>query len=257
MEYQINSDVLRYVEEIVSWYGTASQNRHSRVLPHPAFGRWKSWDDCRLWCALFFTVAAKGGSGVSRDYLEGIEDGYYEFELHPKGLIPLSYDNRMRQIWEFGRGKNRLNKALGRFFSTPQKFGRPNSYERVCTDFFCTFEKHGFTKWLYEIDQLSDERSKAKCLEEVPGISLKASRDFLNELGMTTSLIALDVQVLGEMREHWRWDVPTQTPSGNRGVYEAIEDAVRLIAKQLQLDVLQIDKAIYFARMTGEYRTRR
>lgn len=219
------------------------------------FGRWRTWDDNRLWCSLFFTVAAKGGSVVARDYMEDIEEGLREFELHPRMLIPLSSEDRMRAIWEFGRGKNRLGKALGRFFSTPQKYGQPKGYERACTNFFNEFEKHGFTKWLHEIDKLPDERSKAMCLEVVPGINLKASRDVLNDVGMTTSLIALDVQVLGEMREHWKWLVPKQTPSGNRILYEAIEDAVRELANRLGNTVVEIDKAIYFARMTKEFRS--
>jgi len=243
---------LDIVSDIVNWYREAHKDPSSLVLPHPEKGRWKQYDDSRLWCDLFFTVAAKGSSKAARDYLEPIEDGFLGFELKVADLKPLNFNERMKLIWEFGRGKNRLGKALGRFFSTPQKYGRNNSYERVCTDFFCAFEQRGFTKWLHEIDKLSSERDKAKELELVHGINLKASRDFLNAIGMTETLIALDVQVLQEMKNNWGWNVPPQTPS-NRELYEKIEDGVRDIAKRIGATVLEIDKAIYFGRTTGEY----
>ena len=69
---------------------------------------------------------------------------------------------------------------------------------------------------------------------------------------MTTSLVALDIHVLRLMREGWGWPVPAQTPSDRR-LYEKIEDGVRETAQKIDATVLEIDKAIYFAGMTGEH----
>jgi len=236
--FRLGDEQLVAVSDIVSWYREAQADPRSRVLPHPKKERWREFDEDRLWCDIFFTVAVKGGSRVARDYMQSIEDGTATFELKVSQLRALEPEARMPAIRAFGRGENRLGKALGRFFSLPENFGQDNSYERVCADFFEAFKSRGFTDWLYAIDALVDERQKAMTLELVPGINLKASRDFLNGLGMTTTLVALDVRVLRELKEKWGWNVPLQTPSHDRGLYEAIEDGVRDVAERIGVTVV-------------------
>ncbi len=250
--FYLEDSKLYVVKDIVSWYREACNDPKSKVLPHPTKYRWKSWDNDRLWCSIFFSIGVKGGSKAARDYIEPIEKGYEDFELKVFELTPLDTESRMRKIWEFGRGNNRLGKALGRFFSRPENFGRKNGFERNITDAFSILEKHGFMDWFYEIDSYSEDREKAKAMEEFPGVGLKVSRDFLNDIGMTDSLIALDLHVLKEMQDNWGWSVPSQTPT-DRPLYEAIEDGVRNIARRAGATVLEIDKAIYFGRMTDEY----
>jgi thermostable 8-oxoguanine DNA glycosylase len=76
------------------------------------------------------------------------------------------------------------------------------------------------------------------------------SRDFLNNIGMTDSLIPLDVHILREMGENWGWAVPVQTPTDRR-LYEQIEDSVRDIAIRVGCTVVEIDKAIFSAQLSS------
>ena len=108
---------------------------------------------------------------------------------------------------------------------------------------FQNLVKKGFITWFKEIDELDDDRLKAKEIEILPGSKLKVSRDSLNNIGMTDTLIPLDIHTLREMRTKWKWDVPTSTPS-KRENYEKIEDAVREIAMSINCKVVEIDKAI-------------
>ncbi len=248
----LDDDKLYLVKSIVNWYCNACNNPSSQVLRHPEFGRWKSWDDDQLFCSIFFAVAAKKRSIEAREYLDLMENHNLNFELQVSMLTGLSYEKKLMKIWEFGKGKNRLNKCLGLYFSTPGNIGRKGNYERTITDFFCAFEDRGFKAWLIKMEKIKSERDRAKQLEFVPGIKLKASRDFLNDIGMTNSLVALDSHVLSEMREIWKWKVPENTPS-SRKRYLEIEDGVRDIARRIAATVLEIDKAIYYARSTGEY----
>lgn len=84
----------------------------------------------------------------------------------------------------------------------------------------------------------------------MPGSNFKVTRDFLNNIGMTDTLIPLDVHVLSEMRKSWGWNVPKATPS-NRKKYENIEEGVREMAKIINCKVIEIDKAIVSFRLAG------
>ncbi len=254
--YKLAIDKLTFVNNLLEWYNKSLSNPNSKVLPHPEYGRWKKWSDDRIWCSVFFSIGVKGGSRAARDYLESIEKGLEEFELPIASLTPLEFGDRMRKIWRFGRGYNRSGKALGRFFSKDENFGRKNSFEKSIAESFGVLEKHGFAKWFREISEYNDDRKKAHFMEELPGVGLKVSRDFLNDIGMTNSLIALDIHVLAEMRDTWKWAVPPTTPN-DRTIYEAIEDGVRAVAESIGVTVLEIDKAIYFSRMTAEFRLNR
>lgn len=250
--YSVTDNILKRVQSLLEWYRKAQSDPASKVLPHPIKNRWKFWDDNRIWCSFFFSIVVPGNSRIARDYIEPIEEGLLEFELHPKLLLPFKEKERLRIIWEFGRGKNRLKKALGRFFSKPHNFGIPKNSEYKANQIFSILVKRGFKEWFEQIDQLEDDRAKAQALEILPGVKLKVSRDFLNDIGMTDSVIPLDIHILSEMRQNWNWIVPDNTPA-SREIYEHIENAVRLIADKLNCKVVEIDKAIYFARMTREF----
>lgn len=252
MSYLVDDRILRRVSELLDWYRGAQVDPDSLVLPHPVKDRWKEWDDNRLWCSFFFSIVVPGGSRVARDYLEPIEDGLVEFELRPSRLLPLTTNQRQEAIWKFGRGENRLGKALGRFFSKPGNVGDTRNCEHKLTHIFGILEERGFKRWFEEIDSFDDDRLKAAQLEFLPGAKLKVSRDFLNDLGMTDTVIPLDVHVLAEMNNRWGWHVPKDTPT-DRALYEAIEDSVRKIAIELDCTVVEIDKSIYFSRSTKEY----
>ncbi|MCK5097855.1 MAG: hypothetical protein KAR45_07105 [Desulfobacteraceae bacterium] len=92
---------------------------------------------------------------------------------------------------------------------------------------------------------------KANELTFLPGIKLKVSRDFLNNMGMTDTLIPLDIHILSEMKKEWGWNVPENTPS-NQKKYEEIEDAVRKIADIINCKVVEIDKAIVSLRIDNK-----
>ena len=250
--YSINDDILKRVQSLLKWYRKAQSDPTSKVLPHPVKNRWKFWDDNRICCSFFFSIAVPGNSRVARDYVEQIEEGLLQFELHPNLLLPFKEEERLKIIWEFGRGKNRLKKALGRFFSKPNNFGSPKNSEYKANKIFSILVEKGFKEWFNQIDELEDDRAKAQVLEIIPGVKLKVSRDFLNDIGMTDSVIPLDIHILSEMRQKWNWIVPSSTPA-SREIYVHIEDAVRIIADSLDCKVVEIDKAIYFARMTREF----
>lgn len=250
--YLVTDEIIKRVESLLDWYREAQNDPRSKVLPHPIKGRWKKWDDNRLWCSFFFCIGVPGGSRVARDYIEPIEEGLLEFELRPEILLPLSSADRLTKIWKFGRGRNRLNKALGRFFSKPQNMGATSSCEYKINQIFSALAEKGFMKWFEEIDMLGDDIKKVDSLQYLHGVKQKVSRDFLNDIGMTDSVIPLDVHILSEMHNIWGWSVPKETPQG-RDIYLAIEDGVREVANKLNCTVVEIDKSIYFARMTREF----
>jgi hypothetical protein len=235
------------VSKIVAWHKNELRNPDTLALRIPAKDTWKNWDDNRLWCSFFFSIVSPGGSTSAREYLKLIEDGTIEFELNPKGLSALSDKDRMKALWTFGTGSNFINKRLGRFFSKPERVGSKNSLESRLFLAFSLLSQKGFMSFFEKLDELTDDREKAKALEFLPGSKLKVSRDFLNNIGMTDNLIPLDIHALGEMAG-WGWNVPTVTPS-DRETYERIEDAIRLIANELECTVVGIDKAIFSSRI--------
>jgi len=220
------------------------------VLPLPEKDRWKLWDNNRLWCTFYFSIVSPGGSKNARSYLKRIEANEIEFELNPKDLAKMDTDESIKAIWKFGTGFNVIHKRLGRFFSKSDKVGNDRSLEYKLNETFEMLRKQGFILWFEKIAEYEDERLKAKELEVLPGANLKVTRDFLNNIGMTDSLIPLDIHVLSEMRNNWGWSVPKATPS-NRGKYENIEEAVRGIAKAIGCKVVEIDKAIVSYRLAG------
>ena len=159
-------------------------------------------------------------------------------------------NGRIKAIWRFGTGHNVIHKRLGRFFSKPDRVGSSSSLEYKLNETFEMLHEQGFITWFENIARLADERLKAKELEILPGSNFKVSRDFLNNIGMTDSLIPLDIHILSEMRNNWGWIVPKMTPS-NRRKYDCIEDAVREIAQIIDCKVVEIDKAIVSYRLAG------
>lgn len=237
------------VSKIVTWYKNELLNPKTTVLRLPVKNAWQEWDDNRIWCSLFFSIVSPGASAAARKYLKLIENGVIEFELTPEKLLILSDNDRINAICYFGTGNNCIKRRLARFFSSkPEKIGSRNSHERRVGCTFSALSQHGFRGFLDGLNELPDDRAKAKALEFFPGIRFKVSRDFLNNIGMTDSLIPLDIHVLCEMKT-WGWNVPEETPPG-RNTYEQIEDAVRLIANKIQCTVVEIDKAIFFYRIS-------
>jgi hypothetical protein len=216
------------------------------LLRHPQKDAWRKWGDSELWCTIFFSIISPGGSKVAREYLGFIERGG-DFELKPDRLISLSRPERISAIWEFGKGKNVLNKSLARFFSRSGNVGSTGTPEYKLANIFEEMHKRGFMEFLHSLDAFKDERLKAKQMEFLPGVKLKVSRDFLNNIGMTDTLIPLDRHILDEMKTIWGWNAPKNTPS-KREDYEAIEDTVRHIADEINSTVMEIDKSIFSAR---------
>jgi hypothetical protein len=245
-------NVITRVTDILHWHRQQLKNPSSPVLPIPVPNAWKTWDANRLWCAFFFSIISPGGSAAAREYLRRIEDGSAKFELNPELLAPLSRADRLQAIWNFGTGKNFLGKRMARFFSKPGNIGAPHNCESKLADAFDILEKKGFLNWFATLDALEDDRRKAAALEFLPGAKLKVSRDFLNNIGMTDSLIPLDVHILTEIAQAWGWDwnVPRKTPS-NRAIYERIEDSVRDVAASVKCTVVEIDKAVVSWRLYG------
>jgi thermostable 8-oxoguanine DNA glycosylase len=259
--HNLSDQKLKQIYDKVIWYRNASKVAKSKVLPHPEFGRWKKWDDDRVFCSIFFCIAARNNSIAARDYLDPIEKGDLKFELKVSDLMPLSDNERIRLIWEFGTGNNRNKARLGIYFSQPHKVNNVgkypktrNNYERVIAETFKLFAERGFIDCLIDIDRHHKQRDKANIVAAlIPmGVKQKVSRDFLNDVGMTDSLIALDRHVMAELKEIWGWDVRDGTPP-NKAEYDEIEDAVRSVAGHLGVTVLEIDKSIYFSRMTREF----
>ena len=247
MELIITDQIVTQVTSTVVRYRSQLTIRNSSALPLPEKDRWKKWDNNRLWCSFFFSIISPGGSKNARSYLKLIEDGKIEFELHPDKLVAMENKERILVIWKFGTGENHLKKRLARFFSKPENIGKVGSLEFKLNETFQNLVKKGFITWFREIDELDNDRFKAKGIEFLPGSKLKVSRDFLNNIGMTDSLIPLDIHILDEMRTKWKWNVPKSTPN-KREIYEKIEDAVREIAKKINCKVVEIDKAIVSAR---------
>lgn len=246
-ELVITDQILKRTASIIDWHRNELDNNTPSVLRLPEKDKWKQWDNCRLWCSLFFSISSPGGSKYAREYLRLVEHREIEFELHPDKLISLDDKERISSIWEFGTGKNCINKRLARFFSKKDNINRsPGSLETKLNTVFLELYRKGFINWLKTIENMPDERLKAKEMEVLPGSKLKVSRDFLNNIGMTDSLIPLDIHILKELRDNWHWSVPSFTPSSRKN-YERIEDAVREIARQLGYKVVEIDKAIISA----------
>lgn len=250
MPLTITDEIVRRIQSIIKWHRNEIEVKNPEILLIPERDVWKSWDDNRLWCSFFFSIISPGGSSNARKYLKLIEDNKIEFELNPAQLSNMPRIRRIDSIWKFGTGDNIIEKRLGRFFSKPDNIGCDGSLEDRVNDTFEKLNDRGFIKWFNQIDKLEGERSKAKELEILSGSKiLKVSRDFLNNLGMTKTLIPLDVHILTEMRKNWMWNVPKSTPS-NRDKYENIENIVRKIAKDLGITVVEIDKAIVSYRIT-------
>lgn len=247
MELIITDQIVTQVTSTVERHRNQLNNRNSNALPLPEKDRWKKWDNNRLWCSLFFSIISPGGSKNARAYLKLIENGKAEFELHPDKIVNIENKERILAIWKFGTRDNHLKKRLARFFSKPENIGKAGSLEFKLNETFQNLVKKGFITWFKEIDELDNDRLKAKGIEFLPGSKLKVSRDFLNNIGMTDSLIPLDIHILDEMRTKWKWNVPKSTPN-KREIYEKIEDAVREIAKRINCKVVEIDKAIVSAR---------
>jgi len=253
MELIINDQIIKQITSTVEWYRNQLNDRSSNALPLPEKNRWKQWNDNRLWCSFFFSIVSPGGSKNAKAYLKLIENGRIEFELHPNKLVRMENKERVLAIWEFGTRGNYLQERLGRFFSKRENRGDPRNFEFKLNETFQILVKKGFISWFKEIDKLEDDRLKAKELEFIHGSKLKVTRDFLNNIGMTDSLIPLDVHILKEMRTNWNWDVPEKTPS-KREIYEKIEDAIREIATRINCKVVEIDKAIvssHFLKKSG------
>ena len=246
MNFSISDKLLDRVASVIDWHRQEIKNPESSVLHIPEKDAWKTWDDNRLWCSFFFSIISPGGSKTAREYLKNIEDGRITFELHPEKLATLSDKERIKKIWDFGTGNNFLHKHLDRFFSRRGNIGDIRNFEYKLTNVFTVLMKNGFIEWFETLDKLTGEREKARALEFLPGSKLKVSRDFLNNIGMTSTLIPLDVHVLKEMKEVWGWTVPKATPS-NRKKYEEIEDSVRIIAQKIKCRVVEIDKAIFLS----------
>lgn len=243
MELIITEQIIKQVTSTVEMYRNHLISGNPNALPLPEKDRWEKWNDNRLWCQFFFSIISPGGSINAKAYLQLIESGKIEFELHPDKLINMENEERILAIWQFGTKDNYLKKRLARFFSKRESIGKADSPEFKLNEAFQNLVKKGFISWFIEIDELDDDRLKAKEIEILPGSKFKVSRDFLNNIGMTDSLIPLDIHTLREMRTKWKWDVPTATPS-NREIYEKIEDAVREIAMRINCKVVEIDKAI-------------
>ena len=199
----------------------------------------------------FFSITSPGSSKNAREYLRKIENGMQDFELKPELLSSLSDGERIKAIWTFGTGKNAIKKHLGRFFSKPENLGDRRNLEYRLNQSFNALNGKGFIKWFEKIDELKNDRLKANELTFLPGIKLKVSRDFLNNMGMTDTLIPLDIHILSEMKKEWGWNVPKNTPS-NQKKYEEIEDAVRKIADIINCKVVEIDKAIVSSRIDNK-----
>jgi hypothetical protein len=252
MTYNINQEIIQSTSNMVDWYRKEQENPSANVPQHPQKDIWKKWDDNRLWCSLFFSIISPGGSQVAREYLEDIENHEKEFELSPNHLFHLDSKERRKAIWNFGKGHNRLGKQLARFFSKSFINTHPHNFEYKLGNTFDKLYgdyKEDFKQLFYTLNNINDERMKAKHIEEyLPG--LKISRNCLNNIGMADTLIALDRHILSEMNEKWKWDVPKNTPS-SRQRYEEIEDAVRLIAKEINCTVVEIDRSIFFYKATS------
>lgn len=257
MNLPVNEKVIDRVKAVLAWHRQEIKNPEPLARRIPVKDDWKTWDDNSLWCPLFFSIISPGGArGAPREYIKLVDDRKIQFELRPKTLAHLSEEQRIKKIWEFGTGQNALHKRLGRFFSKPENIGDPRNFEYKVANAFAALTKNGFLKWFERLDELPDEREKARALESLAGLKLKVSRDFLNNLGMTTSLIPLDKpNILKQMREEWGWDVPQKPPS-NRKKHEEIEDAVRVIANRIGCTVVEIDKAIFSVRTVEKTKCR-
>ena len=249
IEFRPSAQIINRVRNIVDWH-REQLKCCADVLPLPERDRWKYWDNNRLWCTFYFSIVSPGGSKNARSYLKLIEANEIEFELSPTDLAKMDTNERILSMWRFGTGSNAIQKRLGRFFSKSNKVGNYRSLEYKLNKTFELLRKHGFILWFEKIDNLENERLKARELEILPGSNFKVSRDFLNNIGMTDSLIPLDIHVLSEMRDNWGWGVPKATPS-NRMKYDNIEDAVREIANAINCRVVEIDKAIVSYRLAG------
>jgi hypothetical protein len=251
MELIISDEIINRVESIVKWHGEQLKIKNTDILLLPEKDRWKKWDNNRVWCTFYFSIISPGGSKNARAYLKLVENNEIEFELNPIELSDMKKNERILAIWNFGTGRNIIHKRLGRFFSKPDNIGREGSLEFCLNETFENLNDKGFLSWFEEIEKLESERLKAMQLEFLPGSKFKVSRDFLNNIGMTDSLIPLDVHVLSEMRNKWGWNVSKATPS-NRNTYEQIEDTVCKIADIIKSRVVEIDKAIVSYRIAGK-----
>jgi hypothetical protein len=252
MSLPIDGELIARVKSVLDWHRREIKNPESLARRIPVKDAWKTWDDTRLWCTFFFSIISPGGSKAAREYINRVEDGEIAFELRPETLGNLSEEKRIKKIWEFGTGKNLLQKRLGRFFSKPENAGDARNFEYKLARVFEVLAANGFLKWFERLDGLADERERARALEFLPGSKFKVSRDFMNNIGMTSTLIPLDgPNILAEMREAWGWRVPEDTPS-DREEYEEIEDAVRVIAGKIGCRVVEIDKAIFSKRTAGK-----
>ncbi|MFH1035200.1 MAG: hypothetical protein V1806_11895 [Pseudomonadota bacterium] len=248
----MSEQIISRVSRIVEWHRSQLNVNNPSVLAVPQKDQWKAWDDNKLWCTFFFSVISPGGSINARKYLRLIESGELAFELNPSKLSEMTDEQRIEEIWSLGVGNNYINTRLARFFSKPGKKYVENSLQSNLNDTFLQLKNRGFIAWFVEINKISDERSKAMELEFLPGSKFKVSRDFLNNVGMTETLIPLDVHILGEMIDNWGWDVPKHTPPV-RCKYEEIEDAVREIAEKVHCKVVEIDKAIVSWRISQRH----
>ena len=249
IEFEPSPQIINRVRNIVDWH-REQLKCYADVLPLPERDRWKYWDNKRLWCTFYFSIVSPGGSKNARSYLKLIEANEIEFELNPTDLAQMDTNERILLMWRFGTGANAIHKRLGRFFSKFYNIGNDRSLEYKLNETFELLHNQGFILWFEKIDNLETERLKARELEILPGSNFKVSRDFLNNIGMTDSLIPLDIHVLSEMRGNWGWSVPKATPS-NRMKYDKIENAVREIAKTIGCKVVEIDKAIVSYRLAG------
>ncbi|MCK5097854.1 MAG: hypothetical protein KAR45_07100 [Desulfobacteraceae bacterium] len=123
MVFPITKEVVNRISSVINWHREALKNNNKGILQVPIKDNWKSWDDNRLWCSLFFSITSPGSSKNAHEYLRKIENGMQDFELKPELLSSLSDGERIKAIWTFGTGKNAIKSILEDFSANLKTLG--------------------------------------------------------------------------------------------------------------------------------------